>query len=350
LDPALAGSNPAAPANSYPDAAEVFAVQYGPMQVFSGNANPELAASIAEALGVPLGDMAVSRFSDGEIQVKINESVRGQDVFIVQPTCHPVNENLMELLVMLDAFRRGSADRIVTVLPYYGYARQDRKARGREPITAKLIANLITSAGADRVVAVDLHTDQIQGFFDIPVDHLPARRIMTEYFLAKGWGGDDTVVVSPDVGGVNEVKRVADELDSPIAIIAKRRPGPNISEVVEIIGDLQGRRAIMLDDMIDTAGTIAAGARALMERGAVEVHCAATHAVLSGPALERLSDPALQSVIITDTIPVPPERRLDKMVVLSVAPLLAEAISRIHRSQSVSATIGNNAPRQGKLF
>ena len=325
-------------------------MQYGPLKIFSGNANPALAARIAEALGQPLGDMVVNTFSDGEVQVRINDSVRGADVFVIQPTCPPINERLVELLVMIDAFRRGSAERIVAVLPYYGYARQDRKARGREPITAKLVANLITVAGADRVLAVDLHSDQIQGFFDIPVDHLPARRIMAEHFRDAGLGGDDTVVVSPDVGGVDEVKHMADELDASIAIIAKRRPGPNTSEIMEIIGDLKGRRAVMLDDMIDTAGTMTVGAEALRERGAVEIIAAATHAVLSGPALERLDTDAIDSVVVTDTIPLSPERKLGKMVVLSVAPLLAEAVRRIHQSESVSATIGHNAPSQVRLL
>ncbi|MCE5215565.1 ribose-phosphate pyrophosphokinase [bacterium] len=326
-------------------------MQYGPLKIFSGNANPELAKSICEILGEPLGDMVVDRFSDGEVQVKINDSVRGSDVFLIQSTCHPVNEHLVELLVMLDAFRRGSAERIVAVLPYYGYARQDRKSRGREPITAKLVANLITGAGASRLLSIDLHTDQIQGFFDIPLDHLPARRILAEYFRGRGFGGDDTVIVAPDVGALDEVNRMADELDASIAIIAKRRPRPNISEVQEIIGDLKGKRAIMLDDMIDTGGSLAGGARALRNLGAVEVHGAATHAILSGPAMEKLSDDALDSIVVTDTIPLTPElQQLDKLVVLSVAPLLAEAIHRIHNSQSISATLGNNAPRQQRLL
>lgn len=325
-------------------------MQYGPLKIFSGNANQALAAKIAALMDQPLGDMVVDRFSDGEVQVKVNESVRGADVFLIQPTCHPVNEHLVELLVMLDAFRRGSAERIVCVLPYYGYARQDRKARGREPITAKLVANLITGAGANRVLTVDLHTDQIQGFFDIPLDHLPARRILSDYFREQGLGGDDTVIVAPDVGALDEVNRMADELDSSIAIIAKRRPRPNISEVQEIIGDLRGKRAIMLDDMIDTGGSLANGARHLRNMGAVEVHGAATHAIFSGTAMQNLGSDALDTIVVTDTIPVPPERKLDKMVILSVAPLLAEAIQRIHSSQSVSATIGNRAPSQAKLF
>jgi ribose-phosphate pyrophosphokinase len=272
------------------------------------------------------------------------------DVFLVQPTCSPVNDHLVELLVMLDAFRRGSAERIIAVLPYYGYARQDRKSRGREPITAKLVANLITVAGANRVLTIDLHSDQIQGFFDIPMDHLPARRIIANYFRELGYGGEDTAVVSPDVGGVKQAKRLADELEASLAIIVKNRPRPNVSEVMEIIGDLKGKRAIMLDDFIDTGGTIANGAVGLRERGAIEVHAAATHAVLSGGALERLNTDDLDSIVFTDTIPLPPDYLPEKVVVLSVAPLLAEAILRIHESRSVSATIGDNAPSQKKLF
>ena len=325
-------------------------MEFGPLKIFSGNANPGLAARIAQILGQDLGDMAVDRFSDGEVHVSINDSVRGTDVFLIQSTCPPVNEHLVELLVMLDAFRRGSAGRIVAVLPYYGYSRQDRKARGREPISAKLVANLITVAGADRLLTIDLHTDQIQGFFDLPVDHLPARRIMAEHFRSVGLGGEDTVVVAPDVGAVDEVKRMADELNASIAIIAKRRPRPNTSEIMEIIGDLQGKRAIMLDDMIDTAGTMALGAEALRGLGALEIHAAATHGVLSGPALENLATDAIDAVVVTDTIPLCAERRLANMVTLSVAPLLADAIHRIHHSESVSATIGNNAPSQTRLF
>ncbi len=325
-------------------------MQYGPLKIFSGNANLGLSTRIADILGQPLGDMEVKRFSDGEVQVKVNDSVRGADVFLIQPTCHPVNEHLVELLVMLDAFRRGSAARLVAVLPYYGYARQDRKARGREPITAKLVANLITTAGADRVLGVDLHTDQIQGFFDIPFDHLPGRPIIAKYLREVGIGGEDTVIVSPDVGGVDDVKKMADDLNSSIAIIAKRRPEPNESEIMEVIGDLDGKRAVMLDDMMDTAGTMVNGAKELRKRGAVEVHCAATHGVLSGPALERLSEDAVDSVVITDTVPLCREQKLEKMVVLSVASLLAEAVERIHKSKSVSATIGQNAPTQERLF
>ena len=324
--------------------------RYGELRVFAGNSNPELAQRIAAELGLVLGEVEVGRFSDGEVAVKINENVRGADVFLLQSTCQPSNDNLMELLILIDAARRGSARRIVAVLPYFGYARQDKKSRGREPISAKLVANLITVAGANRVVAVDLHTDQIQGFFDIPVDHLVARQIMADYFQTAGMTGEEVVVVSPDVNAVNQAMMLADDLHASLAIVAKRRPRPNVAHVQEIIGDLEGRVAIMLDDMIDTAGTMVEGARGLLKRGAVEVHVAATHGVLSGPAFERLGGaPEIKSVVITDTVPVPPERRLDKMVVLSVAPLLAEAIDRIHRDASISVLFApkNSTPAQG---
>jgi len=322
----------------------------GQMRIFSGNANPHLAAAIAEQLGTELGDMEVGRFSDGEVQVKINESVRGVDIFLIQPTNPPCNEHLMELLVMLDAFRRGSAGRIVAVLPYYGYGRQDKKTRGREPISAKLVANLISVAGADRVLAVDLHSDQIQGFFDIPLDHLPARRVMADYFLSQGFGGEDTAIVAPDLNAANEAMALADDLNASLGVVAKRRPKPNEAAVVEIIGDLAGKRAIMLDDMIDTGGTMVAGAKMIAERGAAEVHCAATHAVLSGPAYERLAAAPIDTVVVTDTIPVDPEKRLEKMTILSLAPLLAEAIDRVHRDASVSAILANRSARQVRLF
>lgn len=320
------------------------------MRIFSGNANPRLAQAIAAELGMELGDMEVGHFSDGEVEVQINESVRGTDVFLIQPTCRPCNDNLMELLVMLDAFQRGSAGRIVAVLPYYSYGRQDKKARGREPISAKLVANLITVAGANRVLAVDLHSDQIQGFFDIPLDHLPARRVMADYFVSQGFGGEDTAIVAPDVNAADEAMRLADDLNSSLVVVAKRRPKPNEAAVVEIIGELAGKRAIMLDDMIDTAGTMVVGAKMLVERGAAEVHCAATHAVLSGPAYECLAAPVINSIVVTDTIPVDPDKRLEKMTVLSLAPLLAEAIDRIHRDASVSAILANHSARQVRLF
>ncbi|HEY3398686.1 MAG TPA: ribose-phosphate pyrophosphokinase [Armatimonadota bacterium] len=316
--------------------------KYGELRVFAGNSNPELARRIVEELGGTLGDLEVGRFSDGEVAVKINDNVRGTDVFLVQSTCAPCNDNLMELLIMIDACRRGSARRITAVMPYFGYARQDKKSRGREPISAKLVANLITAAGASRVLSIDLHTDQIQGFFDIPVDHLFARQILSDHFLSEGLGGDDVVVVSPDVNAVNAAMALADDLHSSLAIVAKRRPRPNVAQVVEIIGDLKGKVAIMLDDMIDTAGTMVEGARGLLERGAREVHVAATHGIFSGPAIARLgASDDIKTVVVTDTIPVPPEKHLDKMRVLSVGPLLASTLDHIHRDESVSVLLAN---------
>lgn len=304
------------------------------MRIFSGNANQKLAEEICNYLGVPLGDSAVGRFSDGEIWVRINENVRGTDVFVIQPTCWPVNENLMELLIMIDALRRASARRITAVIPYYGYARQDRKTRGREPITAKLVANLITSAGARRVLTVDLHAGQIQGFFDIPVDHLPAGPMLAQHLMRRGL--EDVVVVAPDVGGVVRARELAKRMGAPLAVIDKRRPEPNEAEVMNIIGPIKGKTAVMVDDIIDTAGTITKGAQALCDWGAREVYVLCTHPVFSGTAVERLSTPAIKEILVTNTIPVPPEKMLDKITVVSVAPLLGEAIIRIHEDLSVS--------------
>ncbi|MFZ3172514.1 MAG: ribose-phosphate pyrophosphokinase [Carboxydocellales bacterium] len=304
------------------------------MKIFSGNANAALAEEIAEYLGVSLGEAQVSRFSDGEIQCKINESVRGADVFVVQPTCPPVDQHLMELLIMIDALRRASARRITAVVPYYGYARQDRKARGRDAITAKLIANLITVGGARRVMTMDLHAGQIQGFFDIPVDHLPGVPILAEYIINKNL--KDMIVVSPDLGGVTRARDLADRIGATIAIIDKRRPEPNVSEIMNIIGDVRGKSIIMVDDIIDTGGTITQGAAALMERGAKEVFACCTHPVLSGPALERLEKSVISELVVTNTIPLPPEKLTSKIKVLSVAPLLGEAIVRVHEDLSVS--------------
>lgn len=325
-------------------------MDHGEMIVFSGNANRPLAEAVAAALHVELGDADVSRFSDGEVHVEINESVRGADCFIIQPTCPPADAHLMELLVMIDALRRGSAGRIVAVLPYYGYARQDRKVRGREPITAKLVANLITAAGADRVLAMDLHADQIQGFFDLPVDHLPARRIIADYLISEGYCGESTVIVSPDVGGVNDARIVADECDAGLVIIAKRRRVANQVEAIEVIGEVEGKRAILIDDMVDTAGTICLGAELLMARGAAEVCCAATHAVLSGPAIQRLRDSAFTRAIFTDTIPLTAHNRLEKMTILTVADLFADAIDRIHCDESVSLCLARRPARQRRMF
>ncbi|ATY83625.1 ribose-phosphate pyrophosphokinase [Kyrpidia spormannii] len=304
------------------------------LKVFTGNSNPALVREVVEHVGVELGRSRVTRFSDGEIQVKIEESVRGCDVFVVQSTSAPINENLMELLIMVDALKRASAKRINVVVPYYGYARQDRKARPREPITAKLVANLIETAGAHRVIAMDLHAGQIQGFFDIPVDHLLAQPILASYFQDKGL--KDVVVVSPDMGGVTRARGMAQRLGASIAIIDKRRPEPNVAEVMNIIGDIDGKTAVMIDDIIDTAGTITQGAKALLERGAKEVYACCTHAVLSGPAMERLRESEIREVVVTNTIPLKESPALDKLVVLSVAPLIGDAIIRVHEDLSVS--------------
>lgn len=304
------------------------------LKIFAGNANPELAKEICQYLGVTMGRSHVTRFSDGEIRVKVDESVRGSDAFIIQPTSTPVNEHLMEMLIMADALRRASARRITAVIPYYGYARQDRKTRARDPITAKLVANILTASGCRRMITMDLHAGQIQGFFDIPVDHLPAVPILAEYFQQNLKG--DVVVVSPDIGGVTRARDVAERIGSPLAIIDKRRPEPNVAEVTNIIGNIKGKTVIMIDDIIDTAGTITKGAAALMERGAKEIYVCCTHAVLSGPAIQRLEESVIKEVVITNTIPLPPEKMIDKIKVLSVAPLLGEAIIRIHEDLSVS--------------
>ncbi len=304
------------------------------LKIFSGNANPELAEEIAQYLGLTVGAAKVTRFCDGEIQVKINESVRGADVFIVQPTCAPVNENLMELLILIDALRRASASRITAVTPYYGYARQDRKTRARDPITAKLVSNILTASGARRVITMDLHAGQIQGFFDIPVDHLPGVPILAEYILQCGL--QNLVVVSPDLGGVTRARDLAERIGASIAIIDKRRPEPNVAEVTSIIGSIQDKTVVMVDDIIDTAGTITKGAEALKQRGARDIYVCCTHAVLSGPAIKRLTKAPIKEVIVTNTIPVPKEKLIDKIKILSVAPLLGEAIIRIHEDLSVS--------------
>lgn len=304
------------------------------LKIFSGNANHRLAEEIAEYLGVSVGESKVTHFSDGEIQVRINESVRGADVFVVQPTCYPVNDNIMELLIVIDALRRASAKRITAVIPYYGYARQDRKARARDPITAKLKANLITASGANRVITMDLHAGQIQGFFDIPVDHLPGVPILAEYFTGRNI--QDVIVVSPDLGGVTRSRDLAERIGASIAIIDKRRPEPNVAEIMNIIGNVEGKTVVMIDDIIDTAGTIVQGALALLERGAKEVYACCTHPVLSGPAIERLQASPIKEVVVTNTIPLAPEKEIDKIKVLSVAPLLGEAIIRIHEDLSVS--------------
>jgi ribose-phosphate pyrophosphokinase len=313
------------------------------LRIFTGNANPELAEKIAAQLGSPLGEIHVSHFSDGEVCVKIEESARGQDIFIVQPTCAPVNDNLMELLIMIDAFRRASAQRITVVLPYYGYARQDKKIKPREPVTARLVANLITQAGASRVLCLDLHAGQIQGFFDLPVDHLYAGPLIADHLISEGLYNSNTVVVSPDVGGVPRARALAEHLKTPIAINAKRRPEPNKVEIMEIIGDVSGKVCVMIDDLIDTGGSVVQGAEALLERGAIAVHACCTHGVLSGKAIERIDCSPLRSLVITDTVPLPEHKRSPKIKVLSVAGMLAEAILRIHEDNSVSEMFSHYA-------
>ena len=306
--------------------------------IFAGNANPPLAHAIAQYLELPIGRAKLSRFSDGEVFAEVQENVRGVDVYIVQPTCAPVNDNLMELLVMADALKRASAGSISAVMPYYGYARQDRKVAPRTPITAKLVADLITSAGVDRVVAVDLHSGQIQGFFNKPFDHLYAMPVFLEFLTAKFAGGEAPVFVSPDAGGVERTRAYAKRIGADLAIIDKRRERANVSEVMHIIGDVEGRVCVLLDDMIDTAGTLSNGAQALVKAGARSVMAAATHAVLSGPAVERIKASPLVQVVVTDTVPLRPDAvATGKFHVLSVAGLLGEAIKRIHNGDSVSS-------------
>jgi ribose-phosphate pyrophosphokinase len=307
------------------------------IRVFSGNSNPLLAAQICESLAVPLAAARVRRFSDGEVMVEINENVRGRDVYIIQSTCAPTNDNLMELLVMTDALKRASAATITAVMPYYGYARQDRKAAPRTPITAKLVADLITTAGIDRVVTVDLHAGQIQGFFDIPVDNLYAVPVILTY-LKNRFHGQPVVMVSPDAGGTERARAFAKRMECSLAIIDKRRTGPNVAEVMHLIGDVRGKTAIILDDMIDTAGTLTQAAHALKENGAASIFACATHGVLSGPAIGRINDSDIEEIVLTDTIPLG-EKELDttKIRTLSVAGLLAEAIRRIHEDESVSS-------------
>ena len=304
------------------------------LKVFTGNANPKLAEEIAQNLGLKLGEVSVGRFSNGEIFVNITESVRGADIFVVQPTCAPVNDSLVEILIMIDAFRRASANRITAVIPFYGYARQDRKTRPREPISAKLVANLLTSAGADRILTMDLHAGQIQGFFDIPVDHLSGIPILTEYFIKKEL--EDVVVVSPDLGGVTRARDFAERMQVPIAIVDKRRPEPGVAEVMNIIGKVRDKNIIIIDDMIDTAGTLVTGAETLLERGAKKVYACCTHPVLSGKAIERIASSKISEVVVTNTIPLSDQQKIDKITCLSVAPLIADTIRRVHEDLSVS--------------
>ncbi|GAB6106987.1 ribose-phosphate diphosphokinase [Fusibacter bizertensis] len=306
------------------------------IKVFTGNANPDLAKAICRELGLPLGDSVVKTFSDGEISVNINETVRGIDVFVVQSFSLPkVNDYLMELLIMIDALKRASAGRITAVIPYYGYARQDRKAKARDPISAKLVANLIVAAGADRVLTMDLHAAQIQGYFDIPLDHLKGVPIIAEYFKEKNI--KDLVVVSPDLGSVTRTRDLSNKVDAPIAIVDKRRPEPNVSEIMNIIGDVKGKNVILIDDMIDTAGTIVNAAKALKEMGAKDVYACCTHGVFSGPAVSRIKDSEISELVVLDTIDVSPEMKsLKNVTTLSVAPIFSEAIRRIFNNDSVS--------------
>ena len=304
------------------------------LKIFTGNANPELEKEICDYLGLPLGEAFVGRFNNGEVQIMIDESVRGKDVFIIQPTSYPVNDNLMELMVMADALKRASARHITAVVPYYGYARQDRKTRGREPITAKLVANLMQTSGITRLVTIDLHAGQIQGFFDVPVDHLYGASILAKYINEKNL--EDVIVVSPDLGGVTRARDLADRIGAPIAIIEKKRPEPGVAKVMNLIGDVKGKNCIIVDDIVDTAGSLVEGAKALEEFGAKSVMAAVTHAVLTDPASERIANSNIKELIVTNTMPLPENCKLDNVTQLSVAPLLGEAIMRIFHEVSVS--------------
>ncbi|WP_208560448.1 ribose-phosphate diphosphokinase [Marinilactibacillus kalidii] len=306
------------------------------LKIFALSSNVPLAEKIAKDVGVELGDVSVKKFSDGEIRINIEESIRGDHVYLIQSTSAPANDHLMEVLIMIDALKRASAKTINVVIPYYGYARQDRKARSREPITAKLVANMITEAGADRILTLDLHASQIQGFFDIPVDHLLGASLLANWFLDKGLGGENTVVVSPDHGGVTRARKLAEFLKSPIAIIDKRRPKANVAEVMNIVGNVNGKTAVLIDDLIDTAGTITLAADALINQGANEVYACGTHAVFSGPAIERLEASPIKKMIVTDSIRLPEEQKIEKIEQVSVGELLGHAIKRIHENKSVS--------------
>ncbi len=308
------------------------------IKIFTANSNPKVANEIAKELGLPLGESEVVTFSDGEVNVSIKESVRGSDVFVVQSTSSPVNDHLMELLIMIDAFKRASAGRITAVIPYMGYARQDRKAKARDPISAKLVADLISVAGADRVLSMDLHCSQIQGFFNIPVDHLLGVPILAPYFVEKFKDcKDDVMVVSPDLGSVTRARNFAQRLGVPFAIVDKRRQKANVCEVMNIIGDVRGKSVILVDDMIDTAGTLCNAAKAILDiGGAKEVYACATHGVLSGPAIDRIRDSVIKELVLLDTIALPEEKKLDKITVLPVAPVFAQAIQRIYADKPVS--------------
>ncbi|GLB47226.1 ribose-phosphate pyrophosphokinase 1 [Philodulcilactobacillus myokoensis] len=305
------------------------------LKLFSLDSNRPLAESMANEMGIKLSQAKIGHFSDGEINVNIEESVRGDNVYIVQSTSNPVNDNLMELLIMIDALKRASAQTINVVIPYYGYARQDRKTHAREPITSKLVADMLQTAGIDRVVTLDLHAAQIQGFFNVPVDHLMGAPLFAGYFHDEGFGSD-SVVVSPDHGGVVRARAVADSLKAPIAIIDKRRPKANVAKVMNIIGDVKGKSCLMVDDIVDTAGTLTLGAKALMDAGAKEVYACATHPVLSGPAIDRIKNSPIKKLVVTDSIQLPAEKKIDNISQISVAPLLANAITRIDKNEPVS--------------
>ena len=308
------------------------------IKILAGNSHPALAMQIASALGLPLAKCTVGHFADGEVSVSISETVRGSDVFLIQSTCNPVNDNLMELLVMIDACKRASAGRITAVIPYFGYARQDRKSKARDPISAKLVADIITAAGADRVLTMDLHAQQLQGFFDIPVDNLMGASVLIPYLAGKfGRGRDDVMIISPDLGSVTRCRKFCEKLDYRLAIIDKRRPRANVSEVMNIIGDVKGKTCILSDDLIDTAGTLCHAAEALIKiGGAKEVYACASHGVLSGPAIQRLEESPIKKLTLLDTIPLPAEKRSDKIELLQVAPVFTEAIARIYEESSVS--------------
>lgn len=312
------------------------------LRLFSLNGNEPLAEEISNHIGIPLGKCEVNRFSDEEVSISIEESVRGCDVFVIQPTSQPVNEHLMELLIMVDALKRASAKTINLVIPYYGYARQDRKSRSREPITAKLVANLLETAGANRVISLDLHAPQIQGFFDIPIDHLMGVPLLSDYFSEKeGLDFDEVVVVSPDHGGVTRARKMADRLKTPIAIIDKRRPKPNVAEVMNIVGEIDGKTAIIIDDIIDTGGTIKLAAQALVDKGAKEVYACCTHPVLSGPAIERIESSIIKELVVTNSIQLAEDKKIDKIKELSVGALIAQAIVRVYKEESVSTLFDN---------
>ncbi len=312
------------------------------IKIFTANSNKKVAEQIAKGLGLPVGQSEVTTFSDGEISVSIKESVRGSDVFVVQSTSHPVNNNLMELLIMCDAFKRASAGRITAVIPYFGYARQDRKSRARDPITAKLVADLIVTAGADRVLTIDLHAPQIQGFFNVPVDHLLGVPILAPYFIEKfKYCKNDIVVVSPDLGSVTRARNFAAKINAPLAIVDKRRQRANVCEVMNIIGDVKGKKVVLVDDMIDTAGTLCNAAEAVIEKGgAIEVYACATHGVLSGPAIERINNSVIKEVVLLDTIALPAEKACDKIVQIEVGHVFAQAIDRIYQDKPVSPLFG----------